>query len=567
MAKGDDIERRKKNKSIRKKQNSKRETSSSVSARVASIIASKKRRKTGTRRMCQGMCFSLPTPENPFNELNDKKNFKKEDTKKKLSSKGKSTLRKESVHGDNMEVDSLEKRTIKKLANSNDENKKMDASINKAGKTRQDMSKGTETQLDREIDSHCLQEKTFKSLDCPSKYLMTCLKEIETALRQDGTYSSADDKPLFLTTWGVDFWKCYSAGMDVLEASGSSSDVEQIAWIASTAADSIARREKEGQLFTSPFLLFLVPSKEKAIKVRSICKPLKDLGIHTVSLHPGASIDHQINGLKSCEPEFLVSTPERLSELLSLKAVDISGVSLLVFDGLESHIAAGHLDKLKSIKQCISAKPPTVVFNDCFNNASITGLRKLLMGPVYRLSLNDSIASQSACIVQSIHVCTSEEEKAVQGIRVLNSAYNDKVSHQPMKALYVVKKDSNIQQLVLVLKFNGYSVSASSCFDIPKVKDSLDSKSKLKPTVSLIDAEEISTANLGEYRVVIIPDFVLSIENYVHILTRMARNTVHGTLNSFLTKDDAQYAGPLIQILQQCGQEAPQALRNMSRSC
>ena len=34
--------------------------------------------------------------------------------------------------------------------------------------------------------------------------------------------------------------------------------------------------------------------------------------------------------LKSREPEFLVATPERLLELISLKAIDISGVSLLV---------------------------------------------------------------------------------------------------------------------------------------------------------------------------------------------------------------------------------------------
>ncbi|RZR77070.1 hypothetical protein BHM03_00002046 [Ensete ventricosum] len=34
--------------------------------------------------------------------------------------------------------------------------------------------------------------------------------------------------------------------------------------------------------------------------------------------------------LRSCEPEFLVATPERLLELVSLKAIDISGVSLLV---------------------------------------------------------------------------------------------------------------------------------------------------------------------------------------------------------------------------------------------
>lgn len=34
--------------------------------------------------------------------------------------------------------------------------------------------------------------------------------------------------------------------------------------------------------------------------------------------------------LKSCEPEFLISMPERLLELIALKAIDISGVSMLV---------------------------------------------------------------------------------------------------------------------------------------------------------------------------------------------------------------------------------------------
>lgn len=32
------------------------------------------------------------------------------------------------------------------------------------------------------------------------------------------------------------------------------------------------------------------------IQVRRVCKPLKSLGIHTVSIHPGATIDHQIQG-------------------------------------------------------------------------------------------------------------------------------------------------------------------------------------------------------------------------------------------------------------------------------
>ena len=70
MAKGDDALARKRNRVRRKRL---RSSENAVSARVAAIIASKRRRKSGKRRGCEGMCFSLPTPEDPFNERHGKK--------------------------------------------------------------------------------------------------------------------------------------------------------------------------------------------------------------------------------------------------------------------------------------------------------------------------------------------------------------------------------------------------------------------------------------------------------------------------------------------------------------
>ncbi|MFS8031905.1 hypothetical protein Hanom_Chr17g01551391 [Helianthus anomalus] len=60
--------------------------------------------------------------------------------------------------------------------------------------------------------------------------------------------------------------------------------------------DTITKKEKEGVSFTSPYLLFIVPSQENTTHVRAMCKPLKVFGIHTVSLHSGASVDHQVHG-------------------------------------------------------------------------------------------------------------------------------------------------------------------------------------------------------------------------------------------------------------------------------
>ncbi|CBI40225.3 unnamed protein product, partial [Vitis vinifera] len=369
MAKGDDAIQRKKNKSNRKKLH-KDSSSSAVSARVAAIIASKKRRKSGKRRICEGMCFSLPTPEDPFNERHEKKDSKRQKTKKLVPSRQDGGL---SSNGTNTALT----------------NGTLDGNhIPLPGKGR---------------IVHGQQQQSCENSDCPSKFLILCLKSIQSALQQDVIFNFKEDKPLFVNEWGVEFWKCYSSGINILETSGACSTLEQIAWMISTAADTIARKEKEGLFLTSPFLLFLVPSQEKAAKVRAVCKPLKALGIHTVSLHPGASLDHQIHGLKSCEPEFLVATPERLLELISLKAIDISGVSLLVVDGLDTLCKGGYLDMIKSIRQSISGNPHAVVFSERSSCTSVPGVEDLLRGSYCRLPLKGSINNQSACIAQSIH--------------------------------------------------------------------------------------------------------------------------------------------------------------------
>ncbi|CAA2938732.1 ATP-dependent RNA helicase DBP3 [Olea europaea subsp. europaea] len=136
----------------------------------------------------------------------------------------------------------------------------------------------------------------------PSKFLMMCLNTIQNSLENVGALKT-EDGPLFANTWGVEFWNCYSKGKDLLEMSGIDSTREQIAWMASAAADTITRKENEGLSFKSPFHLFLVPSLDKAFEVRLVWKPLETIGIYTLSLHSGTTIEKQIHRLAS-QPNF-----------------------------------------------------------------------------------------------------------------------------------------------------------------------------------------------------------------------------------------------------------------------
>lgn len=83
-----------------------------------------------------------------------------------------------------------------------------------------------------------------------------------------------------------------------------------------------------------------------------------------------------------------------------------------VVDGLQSFHENGYFDKVNSIRNSISRKTRTIVFDDCFRRAYVPVVQSLLTGSVHRLSLNDSVTSQSACIIQSVNMASLNEKQS-----------------------------------------------------------------------------------------------------------------------------------------------------------
>lgn len=51
-----------------------------------------------------------------------------------------------------------------------------------------------------------------------------------------------------------------------------------------------------------------------------------------------------------------------------------------------------------------------VIFSDCSRDIATSLVKNLMRWPVSRLSLNNSLSTQSACISQCVHLYTSEGE-------------------------------------------------------------------------------------------------------------------------------------------------------------
>ncbi|KAK3136123.1 hypothetical protein QOZ80_5BG0428410 [Eleusine coracana subsp. coracana] len=309
-----------------------------------------------------------------------------------------------------------------------------------------------------------------------------------------------------------------------------------------------------------PFLLYLVPTQEKATQVPSICKPLKSLGIHSVSLHPGASIEHQVSGLKCCEPEFLISTPERLLELVSLKTIDISSVSMLVIDGLKSFLDLNVVDKLYSIRNAISSKPQITVFSDPRDNNVATIARNLVRGRVTRLYINNSVLSRSAFIAQYVHFCPSEEQKTSKVKEILEQILKGHAK-KASNVLLVAASDENAKDLSSSLKLENCTVTDGShdhSFTICSSVGLMNVFAKDRENMAITDVEEFET--------VLIVDLPPSADEYAEILTMAARHTVTGEVHSIFCNTDAPLAKPLAELLANCRQAVPDFLKNLESS-
>ncbi|GJN07000.1 hypothetical protein PR202_ga24785 [Eleusine coracana subsp. coracana] len=508
MAKGDDALARKRNKVRRKRL---RNSENAVSSRVAAIIASKKRRKSGKRRGCEGMCFSLPTPDDPFNDRYGKKR-KVEEPEEPAEEIVEATAAND-VHP---------------------EKKKKGLSAKKQPSAKAG-AKGLSKTKSKGIRELATEEEGPADYDRPSKFLVVCLNAIRDAVApgddgSGGGIHGAGD-------WGVELWRSCSAAApcDVLDTSGACATLEQTAWLVSTACDIVTRKERLGMVVSCPFLLYLVPSQEKATQVRSICKPLKPLGIHSVSLHSGASIEHQVSGYVF--------------------------VQILVVDGLKSFMDFDVGDKLCSIRNTILSKPQITVFSDpCDKNVATTA-RNLLHGRIARLCINDSVPSRSAFLAQHVHFCPSEEQKTSKVKEILEEILKSHAK-KTSKVLLVAASDKKAQALSSSLKRGNCTVTDGShghSFTICSSMGLMNVHVKDRETMAMTDIEEFET--------VLVIDLPPSIEEYAEVLTGAARHAVVGEVHSiFCNTNNAPLAKPLAELLANCGQTVPSFLKELESS-
>jgi superfamily II DNA/RNA helicase len=130
--------------------------------------------------------------------------------------------------------------------------------------------------------------------------------------------------------------------------------------------------------FISPIALILVPTRELALQVVSVLKPMKRLcGITSGAVYGGLDKNEQLQKLKaSCSEDgqlhVLVATPGRLEDFLYTASagnsvqLEVSRVTYLVIDEADRMLTMGFMEQLDAISNCIRPDRQTLLFSATF---------------------------------------------------------------------------------------------------------------------------------------------------------------------------------------------------------
>lgn len=582
---------------------------------VHGVQAAKRRRKAGRRRVCEGMCYSLPTPEDPFNDQYQKRLGKEKASKaKKYDKDVPAELKHEiAVTGTNInseykikshrgegKKEMLQEKPIKRLghiknssamarhfqcAGSNETKDgsenwtfyKQESGVQSGSATTNGITR-TGKVMWRPSVERCVKKNDIWTAVAGDAFERSLCAILNAGLLTESKVKKSDEKEFHIrkkkmmkeSKWDWQFWQACGSGWDVLATRNADGGLCQADYVLAAAAH-IAAKRLQHTFCPNPVVLFVVHSQEQTRQVRSICKLLKQaLRIHSVSLHTGTTLQHQIEGLSSNSPEILVATPDRLCKLLATDAVSVSSVSFMVVDGIEELISCGFVELLMKIRSSVDATAQTVVISENISYRGADICRQLLKDPISRVLSDNSLVQRSACITQNVSVIVSEEKRLKKLAQILKQYFVKRQDGSILQGIVVLFRQHDILTTVKVaVEAEGYKVG---CFNGSRINGGEPTATVLKQfrkrqvEVLLAMEEFVGQMDIGGVETVINYEFPSTMHMYNEILRGMASHTVHGMLHSFCTGAAAPMASQLVELLLQCLQPVPSPLRMLAEA-
>ncbi|XP_072256852.1 probable ATP-dependent RNA helicase DDX46 [Pyxicephalus adspersus] len=307
-----------------------------------------------------------------------------------------------------------------------------------------------------------------------------------------------------------------------------------------------------------PIAVIMTPTRELALQITKECKKFsKPLGLRVVCVYGGTGISEQIAELKR-GAEIIVCTPGRMIDMLAAnngRVTNFRRATYVVLDEADRMFDMGFEPQVMRIIDNIRPDRQTVMFSATFPRAMEALARRILNKPIEVQVGGRSVV----CSDVEQHVIVIEEEKKFLKLLELLGHYQEKGS-----VIIFVDKQEHADGLLKDLMRASYP-----CLSLHGGIDQYDRDSIINDfkngVCKLLVATSVAARGLDVKQLILVINYSCPnhYEDYVHRAGRTGRAGNKGYAFTFITEDQARYAGDIIKALELSGNAVPPELEKL----
>ncbi|KAG8439140.1 hypothetical protein GDO86_005380 [Hymenochirus boettgeri] len=307
-----------------------------------------------------------------------------------------------------------------------------------------------------------------------------------------------------------------------------------------------------------PIAVIMTPTRELALQITKECKKFsKTLGLRVVCVYGGTGISEQIAELKR-GAEIIVCTPGRMIDMLAAnngRVTNLRRSTYVVLDEADRMFDMGFEPQVMRIIDNIRPDRQTVMFSATFPRAMEALARRILSKPIEVQVGGRSVV----CSDVEQHVIVIEEEKKFLKLLELLGHYQETGS-----VIIFVDKQEHADGLLKDLMRASYP-----CLSLHGGIDQYDRDSIINDfktgVCKLLVATSVAARGLDVKHLILVINYSCPnhYEDYVHRAGRTGRAGNKGYAFTFITEDQARYAGDIIKALELSGTAVPTELEKL----
>jgi ATP-dependent RNA helicase DDX5/DBP2 len=321
----------------------------------------------------------------------------------------------------------------------------------------------------------------------------------------------------------------------------------------------------------NPQVLVLAPTRELCVQIfDEVEKYGRACGLKAACCYGGASKGPQVTKL-SAGVDIVVATPGRCNDLMESGYLNLSKVNYLVLDEADRMLDMGFEPQIREILSDIPEDRQSLFFTATWPREVQHLAREFLTNPVHiEIGDQDQLNANKA-ITQNVIVLTNQKKhNALVDIleNMANAEETTNSAAQFPKTIIFRSRKIDCDRMAEDLFEAGFTADSLHGDKSQMSRDKVMNQFR-SGKIRILVATDVAARGLDikDIDTVINYDFPADgVESYVHRIGRTARGVNKGSAYTFFTPNDRSYAKELVDLLQRCEQEVPQALSDMTNS-